>query len=225
MKSLKMFGIISVVMISLFLVTVIGFSYAYNPWTGMTGDGTLAVNPFVYTTGLSPLGLNSTLVANYGITSSIDVFAGADFTVVRNFSFNYGFIMPRMDLGGNNIVALQIANTYVSPQYHYFFENDMMALEANAYVNIYYGALGNPDIGGYITGVYKLINNLVYVYLELDPKYTIGTGFSLNVIPGLCLNMGNAGQVCLGISLGGIYNGITPNINAWYWIPFNLKSK
>lgn len=204
------------------------FSYAYNPWTGMTGQGILGFTPFVYAPTLSPFSLGADLFVNYGILGNLDVFVDlAEVAILPNFSYLFSSAMVRYDIGGNNIVALQASQISIAPQYHFFWENDVIALEANAYVSFPYASFGTPTIGAYLAPVWKMIKDAVYLYVEVDPSYTIQGSFNLNVVPGLWFGFGSAGQVSLAVTLpnltGGV--GISPSVNLWYYIAFDLNSK
>jgi hypothetical protein len=227
MKVFQKMSLVLAVAAFLSLGKGIGFSYAYNPWTTMTGDGVIAVNPFLYAPTLSPFTLGADVVMAYGFTSNIDLFVDfAGLTILSNFSYNYSWGMIRYDLGGNNIIALQASQLAVTPQYHFFFENDIFAAEANAYVSFPYISFGTPTIGAYLAPVYKLIKDTFYLYLEVDPSYAVGSSFALNIAPGFWFGLGSAGQISLSCSLGNVLSGsISPSIGLWYWITFSTKGK
>jgi hypothetical protein len=59
----------------------------------------------------------------------------------------------------------------------------------------------------------------------VDPTYDSVAHFTLPVIPGICFNMGSAGQLSLGLDLGNVLTFSTSNFGfkAWYAIPFTIK--
>jgi hypothetical protein len=228
MKIILRLAVIALTFAGSMLMTQKAHSYAYNPWTGMTGEGILGVTPFVYAPTLNPFSLGADLYVNYGIFNNLDVFVDlAEVTIVPKFGYVFSSGMIRYDLGGNNILALQASQTFIAPQYHFFWENDMLALEANVYASFLYSSFGTPTIGAYLAPVWKIVKDFVYLYLEVDPAYTIKGSFALNLVPGLWFGFGNAGQVSIGVTLpnltGGV--GLAPAINLWYYISFDLKPK
>lgn len=222
MKSLKRTLAAVLAAAAIALTATSGFSYAYNPWTTMTGEKTLGITPFVYTTALDPLGLGADLVLNYGITANIDVFVDvAGVSILPGFSYNYSWIMARYDFGGNNIAAIQASLTAVSAQYHYFWENEMIALEANALVEFTYSSLATPAFKAYLAPVYKITKDFAF-YVEVDPAYTVGGSFALGIVPGIYLGLGAAGMISVAVPLGDVLSGITPNVGLWYYLPIKL---
>lgn len=202
-------------------------AYAYDPWTSSTGEKVLAINPFFYTTSLNPFGLNADLIASYGITANLDVFVNfADLGLAPSFTYNFSWAMIRYDLGGNNILALQASQYLISPQYHFFWENDLFAAEVNVYANFTYTNFGSPTIGAYLAPIVKVIKDVLYFYAEVDPYYQIGGSFGLNIVPGVWLGLGNYGQISLGFSINSVTSGsLSYGINTWYFIPFDFKAK
>ena len=202
------------------------FSYAYNPWTTMTGQGIIAVNPFVFAPSLSPFSLGADLVMGYGILGHLDVFVNfADLSILPEFSYNFSWGMVRFDLGGNNIIALQASQVAITPQYHFFWENDVIAAEANVYAAFSYADFGSPVIGAYLAPVWKIVKDTLGLYVEADPAYTVGGGFTLNIVPGIWLGLGSAGHFSFSVNLGHVLTGISPSAGLWYWIPFDTNPK
>jgi hypothetical protein len=228
MRSFLRLAVLASIFAGSIFVSQKAHAYAYNPWTGMTGQGILGINPFVYAPTLDPFSLGADLVMNYGILNNLDVFVDfAGVSILPGFAYNYSWAMVRFDLGGNNILALQASQYAIAPQYHFFWENDMLALEANVYVNFLYASFGTPTIGAYLAPVLKIAKDVFSVYLEVDPSYVVGGGFGLTLVPGIWFGFGSAGQISLGVTLpnltGGV--GLTPGINLWYFVSFDTKGK
>jgi hypothetical protein len=223
--SCKSIKVAAAVMASLSL-SVMGFSYAYNPATGMTGDGVLAINPFVWAPSFKPAALGSDMDVEYGFSANVDLFVDlADVNYLPSpAAYNFSWAMLRYDFGANNIIALQASQTFISPQYHFFWENDSWALEANFLADIIYTNLNSPVFGAYLAPVYKIVKDKFSVFLEFDPFYTVGTGFTLAILPGIWVNFGDAGQLSLAAELNNITGTLTPGAALWYSVTFNLKS-
>jgi hypothetical protein len=192
----------------------------------MTGDGVLSINPSVWAASFSPAYIGGDLIAGYGFSANADMtvdFADATFTPG---SYNFSWIMPRYDLGGNNIIALQAGQYFISPQYHFFRENDSWALEANVLAVFTYTNLNNPVFGAYLAPVYKIVKDVFYVYLEFDPFYTTGSSdFTLAVLPGVWYSFGDAGQFSLAATFGNVTGKFSPGAALWYSVSFNLKPR
>ena len=133
------------------------------------------------------------------------------------------------DFGGNNIIALQAGYSggagLISPQYHFFYENDMLAFEANAYASFLTSSLGTPTLGAYIAPVYKVVKDFFNVYVEVDPAYTVNGLFALSVNPGVWFNFGSAGQISVACTLANVTGTVSPGVAMWYWITFDTKKK
>jgi hypothetical protein len=211
-----------------------GYSYSYDCWGAMTGAKTLSVNPLFYGSSFDPFDLTADLVVTYGISDKFDLFVNlATLAVVPSFGYSGSWLMPRVALNENNILALQIgvANGTplvfnLFPQYHFFWENERIALELNAGYNFTFDA---PDAGNvivYAAPVYKIIPKRVALFCELDPAYSVGTGtFTFTLMPGLCFGLGSEGehQICVGISVSGIESGtVSAGYGIWYWKAFTL---
>ena len=226
------------------------FSYAYNPWTGSTGAMKLAVNPFFYSPTFSPFVPTFDLAAAYGVTANFDVIANFATLSFPATGFAYGgsWVMPRFDIGGNNIFALQIKYTPagaaftfdIVPQYHFFWENDYFAAEANVYMDVPIASAA-PNVpyvkfGAYLAPVVKVIKDLFYIYCEIDPAVTSGISsavqskFELVIVPGVTILLGGAThQLSIAVPLGNVmtvtYNtvgAVTPGLSIWYWTAFDF---
>jgi len=188
----------------------------------MTGDGVVAFSPFVYAPTLSPLSLYSDMVVSYEITANIDLFVNfATIGFAPAFGYSGSWIIPRIDLGANNIIAVQIganptnfgSTFYVAPQYHFFWENDSFAIEANLIAKFVAASIANPSFTFYAAPSLKFAGGIVDVYCEVVPAYTVGGAFSFTVVPGLYFNMEAGGQLSLGVGLGDLTTGtINPGV-------------
>ncbi|MBI4979714.1 MAG: hypothetical protein HZC28_19710 [Spirochaetes bacterium] len=226
--------------------------YAYNPWTTMSGAKNAVINPFVYTTSLNPFGMSIDVLGWYGFTPNFDIAVNAATLSFSSSGFSYGgsWVMPRYDFGNNNIAALQLKMTPsgslmlydVVPQYQFFWENDVLATELNAYVdvsfvyaNTSFSSSVGTKAGLYAAPVFKLFKSL-YLFCEIDPAYTFGiaSAFDLAIVPGITilLNEGKH-QICVGVPLGNVLHvaggsttvSVTPGIAVWYWTAIETGKK
>lgn len=225
MKSLKAFMFSLVMVLGVFSSTMV-HSYAYNPFTTMTGQGVFAVNPFVYTAGLNPFSLNSDLLVSFGILPNLDVFVNlGTLTYTPDFTPGSLWSMVRFDLGANNIVALKYSETALSPQYHFFWENEIIALEANLVADFSYDSMDKPVLTAYLAPVLKIVKDTLSVYCEVDPKYDFSADASyLNIVPGVWLGLGSYGQFSVACTIADVTStNVAVDVGAWYWVSFDTK--
>ena len=141
----------------------------------MTGDKTIAVNPFFNTSGF----VNGSTV---GFTPATPLFstvfemgigANADF-FVSTAGWGMGRIQLVKDVA---IVALYADASVFGPQYHGVFSfGDSFLVEANAYLNINY-AFNSYTIGAYIAPTIKFGDMAAYV--EIDPTVSFAGGYDI----------------------------------------------
>ncbi len=209
-------------------------AYSYTAWGAMTGAKTLAINPFFYGPIKGGFGLNTDLVISYGFTSNFDVIADlASLSLYSTSRYMGSYIMPRFDLGKNNILALQlnVVNTdplsySVSPQYHFFYENDTLAFELNLGATVPFSTPDTSTLSGVVVPVYKIVKGAFHLFFEIDPSYTLGNSgtFNLNLVPGVCILLaGGKHQICLGVPLSGVTSSsMGVGFGTWYWTTFSL---
>jgi len=219
--------------------------YSFNLWGSMTGAKTLALNPFLYG-AIGPFDATLDLVAGYGVSDRLDVYAdlaGLYYDGFGALSYSGSWVMPRFDLGANNILALSVgesfdsstgaASFYLWPQYHFFWENDKFALEFNGGVNIPLDAPETSSALLFFAPVYKILDGTFHVFCEIDPSYIasgVDKGFDLTLLPGFWFGFGEEAlhQFSIGVSVGGWWNDGKLNgrpsytWNIWYWTTFSL---
>jgi hypothetical protein len=227
--------------LSLLIAVSLAFPYSFSAWTSMTGAKTFAITPFFY---FAPVGsatedmdINADAVVGYGFTDKIDMFVNIATVNLKSDPGAYSttWIMPRYDLGGNNIVAAQIGleqdadnnlQVYGGPHYHFFWENDRCAMEFNALALFHADSTAPTTASIYAAPVYKLLPNLLYPFVEVDPTYTFGDGGGLDFVlaPGLWIGIpGTPHQFSISVPISGIKDGsVSTGIYAWYWVSFSL---
>jgi hypothetical protein len=210
-------------------------AYSYNAWGTMTGARTLAVNPFFWGPLKGGAGLTVDAVLLYGVTPRVDLIADiAEVSIAPTAGYALSYLMPRFDLGKNNILALQLtmansspASFSVTPQYHFFAENDRLALEFNAGLTIPVSDPAASSVYAVIAPVLKIVPGTLHLFLEVDPSYNAfdGSGSSaLNLVPGVWLGLaGGKHQFSFGVPLSDATSGSAGvGYALWYWTTFAL---
>lgn len=200
----------ALILVSLFST---GFSYSYSAFSMMTGKNTFAVNPYVFGDGTGYVGQE--LFLAYGLTDKADIWSSLyiDNDGIVDFS-----AMLRYDLTGKNtILALRANGTYVSPQFHWIWENDKVALQANLSATFNYDAMDKPDIKSVLCPVVKIAGGLVDVFCEVNPGYSIGAeSFGLDVVPGVGFAVGST-LFSIACPIMDITNDATLTFGAWWF--------
>ena len=209
-------------------------AYSYDAWGTMTGARTLAVNPFFWGPLKGGQGLSMDMVLLYGFTARFDVIADvAELNLLPRPGYALSYLMPRFDLGKNNILAIQFTASgiypvsfSVTPQYHFFTESRGMAFEFNAGLSIPFSSPSSSSLYAVLAPVWKIVDGKVHLYLEIDPSLAFGNppSFGLNLVPGVWIGLaGGKHQFSLGIPLYGVTSGnFAVGYAAWYWTTFSI---
>jgi len=150
-------------------------AYSYNAWVGLTGDKTIAINPFIYgSIAPGPFSAAYENVIGVGIGSMADFMISVGATP-------WGMI--RFGLGDpNQIVALKATaglgdtnsgtGTF-GPHYHGVFNlSESFVLEANIWADLSYKAISDMTITAVIAPVIKFDKDAsVAAFIEIDPVY------------------------------------------------------
>ena len=206
------------------------YSYAFNPWGGITGKNTLGVTPFFYVNS-NPNSISSNLFINYGWSEKGDIFIDV-LPLSLSPSFGYGDItvMPRYEIIGDLILALPLyiptsgGNFGADVAVHY---NKFVKDNVQIQINVGYSLPLNGGIGSvysFIAGDYYF-SNYFGIYGEFDPSYdfdnkTSGLGF----IPGvfIAFDKDQTHSISVGV-LSDISNGFVFNgIGMWYYTSFGF---
>ncbi|MDD5067107.1 MAG: hypothetical protein PHF84_08685 [bacterium] len=234
MKHRTGFLILSAAVLCLLFSSRSVYPYSYSAWGSMTGAKTFAVNPFFYG-GFDPeFSLTTELVVGYGFSEVFDIYADlATLDLTPDSGYGGSWVMPRYDLGGNNILALQIGfykeegstASYIVPQYHLYKDGEIFTWEINLGLNVPLDDAGSSLLYGVVAPVWKIVPNTLNLFLEIDPSYQMGDAddFILTLVPGLCLGFGNEGQhqFCLGFPVSDLTeNEVSTTYAAWFWTSF-----
>ena len=174
------------------------------------------------------------LTGAYGLTPNIDVFADtANLTLNNGINYNYSWIMPRFEIYPGNILAIQlqynktdIASFSLTPQYHYFYENDALALEFNMGFSIPVNSAGDSTLYIVAAPVWKAVKGILHPFVEFTPSYSMSDGgsFKLNIHAGAWLGIPDTPhQFCLSVGINDVLAD-TRNYDLifWYSLSFNL---
>lgn len=209
-------------MLCLVLSTAHLFSYAFNPYTSMLEPKTLAINPYLYTSGLDPLGLNTDLLVQYAINAKWDLYVNfATLQLAPDFDYDSSYIMGRYSLSESHIVGLQFGNEDFGPQYHFYKESDHFAFCFNTALFLPYSDMGEFTLQFIIAPVYKFSDNLA-IYLEGDPYYTeVDGNVYVDILPGIYFAFGKH-AFNFAVILNDVTNGSDVNLGLWYFTTFQL---
>ena len=216
-----------------------GWSYGYNPWTTMTGEKTLAINPFVYnTTTLSPFTLSADLIAWYGLSAKVDVAVNfSTLNILTPFSWGGFWLMPRVEIAPNNILGLTVGYTgsalALKPEYDLIIypEKGIFKFEANLRVPITVGAATGAtlDVQAVLVPILEFVKNKFAFFVEVNPYVNIVPTAALPVPinPGLWFGFADAKhQIMLaltGMSFAGGTFGVSPGIGLCYYTTVAFK--
>ena len=202
-------------------------AYSYNAWVGLTGDKTIAINPFMYgniTPG--PFSAAFENVIGIGIGSMMDFMISIGATPWGMLRFGLG--------DPNQIVAIKATAGFgdtnsgtgtFGPHYHGTFTlSESFLLEANIWADLSYKKIGNMTFTAVIAPVVKFDKDAsVAAFLEIDPILAVVDGtsaFSMNIVPGLAFMNGT---FSIGVSINNVTGtNITLGYGAWIWVPFTL---
>ena len=224
------------VIVSLLLAAAVRvFPYSFNAFNGMTGKGTVSLAPTISCPISPAFGTAVDLIGSYGFTPNFDLFAdAADFSLAPQAGYAYSWIMPRFEFLPGNILGLQLQlnnsqpmSYGIAPQYHFFYENDGLALEFNGvFTYPVNNTNASPAVSGILAPVWKAVKDILYPFIEIDPSYTFGnnSGFHLNIVPGFWIGIPDTPhQFCLAFTLSDVTSGaVGYGVSFWYSVSFGL---
>jgi hypothetical protein len=195
--------------------------YSYTALSLLTPEKSIAVNPFFYADCKGFVG--SSLFLGYGMTAKSDIWMQMS---LFNTGGNFFSAMVRYDLGKSNILALAVSPVWFSPQYHFIWENDRIALQANAVVQCSYDYLDKPAMYAVLSPVVKLFKG-IDVFVEVNPGYymqdgdfaslwTRSEGFGLDLVGGIGFSVGQC-IFSVACPVYDITNAATPTVGFWFY--------
>jgi hypothetical protein len=207
------------------------FSYSYTAYPFMTGENTLALNPFLYFDGTGAVGHD--IFLEYGILANLDIWSQISMVCTKDGTSTDFSAMLRYDLGKSNIIALRASQWYVAPQYHLVIENDKMGFQANVAAQFAFEYYKEPAIYAILCPLVKIFNKKADIFLEVNPGYYMKDGdfancavrykgFGLDITPGFGLSLGKT-LVSVGCPIYNVSTNATPTFGMWWWCPITSK--
>jgi hypothetical protein len=215
-----------------------GWSFGFNPWTTMTGEKTLAINPFIYLPISPAVGLSTDLVAWYGFSPKVDIAINlSSITILSPAAWGGFWVMPRYEFAPNNIVGLSLGYTgsafLVKPEYDMVIypEKGILAFEGNLRVPITVGAPTGATLGleAYLVPVLQFAKSKFAFFVEVNPMIKIlpAVSFDLPINPGIWFAFDEAKHqfslAFTGIALSGGSFGVSPGLGLSYYTTVAFK--
>lgn len=206
------------------------YSYAFNPWGGITGKNTFGITPFLYV-NTNPSSVNADLFLNYGWSEKGDVFVNIlPLSISPTVGYGNITIMPRYNIVGNLILAVPLYipisggsfGADIAMDYNKFFGKSVQ-LQINAGYSLpLQGGIGS--LYSYIAGDYYF-SNYFGIYLEVDPSYDFDNkSLGLGIVPGVfvAFDKDQTHSISVG-ALTDVSNGFSFNgVGMWYYTSFSL---
>ena len=213
---MKKFNLAATMVAVAFISTSV-LSYSYSAFSLMTGDNTLAINPYIFADGSG--GVGTELFLAYGISDKADIWLSyySDNTSENDFS-----IMARYDIKNANIIALKTSPSSASLQYHMIKENNKFAFQANAVVSFNYANMTKPDITTVLAPVVKIGSTGFDLFCEVNPAFYAVEDFGLDIVPGIGITIADV-LVTFAAPIYDVTKNATPTFGAWAF--FALTSK
>lgn len=209
----KMFSVI-------LLCCALAHGYSYTAYAMMTPEKDFTVNPFIYADLQGFVG--SSIILGYGMTGKSDIW----FTMSMGNDGSTDFSSTvRYDFGKNNILALVGGSSSISPQYHFIWENDRLAIQANAAAQFAYDYMDKPALFAVLSPVLKLFKG-IDVFVEANPGYYMQDGdfanlwfrpegFGLDLVGGFGFSVGSV-LFSVACPVYDVTNDPTPTAGLWF---------
>lgn len=200
------------------------FSYSYSAFSLMTGENTLAINPFISVDNEG--NFSHDIYTTYGITNKFDIWSHLSFTPKLN-KFNAS-CMLRYDFTGKNTIAAILANgKHFSPQLHWIWENEKVILQSNIIVQFNYDYIKKPAIYAIFSPAIKIRYGLIDIFCEINPGYYMlnqsyvnhtirSEGFNFDIVPGFGFVVKNC-IFSLSCPVYNIINKPEPTFGLWWF--------
>jgi hypothetical protein len=197
------------------------YSYSVSALTGMSGAKTLTINPVFYDIYKKERSVD--LMLGYGFTDIFEIYAVfANLSFFNPVEYHGSFILGRIALNESNILGLQIQNNaedwLIITNYSFFKELHRSAIELNANVGFNTTRFKSGSVGIIIAPVFKLVKEIVYPFIEIDPTFSFDGDVDLKVAPGIWFGIPRTThQFSISLPIGqDDENKVRPTLNAWW---------
>ena len=215
------------IVFSLLIACSLAHGYSYSALAYLTPEKSLAMNPFFYADLQGFVG--SSLFAGYGMTEKSDIWMTMS---LFNDGSNFFSAMSRYGLNGSNILAVAASPVWVSPQYHFIWENGRVALQSNVAVQISYDYMDKPAFFAVLSPVLKLFKG-IDVFVEANPGYYMQEGdfanlwyrpegFGLDLVGGAGFSVGQC-IFSVACPVYDVTNAPTPTVGFWFYYTIGGK--
>jgi hypothetical protein len=220
----------SIFLIALFCCASV-FSYSYTAFSITTGEETFALNPFLYADCEG--GVGSELFLSYGITDKLDIWTDISFFQADGFTATDFSTMLRYDIWKSNILAVRVSPWYVSPQYHFSWENELWGFQANIAAQVTYDTYRDPAVYGIFCPHIKLFQGNMLLFTEVNPGYYMKEGdfanlaireegFGMDIVPGIGFGIRET-LFSIACPIYNVTTDATPTFGMWWYFPIKKK--
>lgn len=217
--------------IAVFLNFTSIFSYSYTCFPISTGEETFVLNPYFYTDGKGSVG--NELFLAYGITDKLDIWSDISLFYSDGITISDFSTMIRFDIWKSNIIAVRISPWYVSPQYHFSWENKVCGFQANIAAQFAYDYYKNPAIYGIFCPHIKFFEGLFDLFVEISPGYYMEDqdfanlairkeGFGMDIAPGIGFGIKET-LFSIACPIYNVTTDATPTFGMWWCFPISKK--
>ncbi len=222
---------LSILLLILLLNGKVLFSYAFNPWGGITGKNVMGITPFLYFTD-DFKSISSDFFINYGWSEKGDIFVDVlPLSIAPSFGYGIITVMPRYEVWSDIIFAVPL---YINV--HDGSVSGDVALHYNKFLNEkiqfqFNGGYSIPTHGGK-GSVYSFaaldyyVDNYLGFYVEIDPSYDFDVSiFDVGIVPGIYIAFDKDQKHSVSI---GFLNSFSSGefefygIGMWYYTFFEL---
>jgi len=197
------------------------YGYSYTAFSYITPEKALSVNPYFYADCKGFVG--TSIFLGYGMTDKSDIYTQMSLFNDGSNSFS---AMVRYNIKNSNIAAVAVSPLWIAPQYHFIWENDRIALQANATIQCSFDYIKKPAAYAVLSPVVKIIKG-IDAFVEVNPGYYMqdgdfanlwyrSKGFGLDLTGGLGFSLGSV-IFSVACPVYDVTNDPTPTLGLWFY--------